>query len=151
MQMIRMNREQAIESIQWRYPAPYAFYNTPESGFDEALSEAMEDNGMDFYSVLDDAGGLFGLFEYSFAEGIMEIGLGIRPDKCGAGHGRDFVRRCIAFGRETYAYSGAIRLMVADFNERAIHLYRALGFIETGRKESESFGTPVTFVVMELR
>ena len=150
MQIQQMSRDHAIESIHWTYLHPYTFYNTPDDAFDEALCEIMENKGMDYYSVLDETGRLFGLFEYSFDGGVMEIGLGICPAQCGKGNGKAFVLRCIAFGRETYAYAGKIRLMVSDFNARAIHLYRSLGFVETDRLESMSFGTPGTFIVMEM-
>lgn len=150
MRIEPMSRDHASEYIGWEYASPYEFYNIPLSCFDEAMDEISGDNGMDYYSVLDEDAVLFGMFEFSFPDGIMEIGLGIRPECCGKGNGRNFVKKCISFGREKYAYSGKIRLTVADFNSRAIHLYRSVGFCETERRISLSFGSPVTFVVMEL-
>jgi len=145
-----MSHEHALEYIGWSYAPPYEFYNIPPTGFEEALEEIQGDNGMDFYSVLDEDGALFGMYEYSFSDEIMEIGLGIRPDKCGRGHGKNFVMRCISFGREKYSYAGVIRLKVAQFNARAMHLYRSIGFKEVGREEALSFGAPVVFIVMDL-
>ena len=149
MRIELMSREHALEYIRWEYAPPYEFYNVPASGFEETMDEILGDSGMDYYSVLDADGLLFGMYEYSFHDGIMEIGLGIRPELCGKGNGKDFVNRCISFGREKYSYSGIIRLMVAEFISRAIHIYHSLGFVKTDRKQRLSFGTLVTFVVME--
>ncbi len=150
MKIEPMNRDYALEYTKWEYASPYEFYNTPPSGIGETMDEILGDSGMDYYSVLDEDGSLFGMYEYSFHGKIMEIGLGIRPELCGQGYGKDFVRQCISFGREKYAYTDVIRLMVADFNTRAIHLYRSVGFVETDRINKVSFGKPVTFIVMEL-
>lgn len=105
---------------------------------------------MDYYTVLADDGSLFGIYEYQFDDdGMMEIGLGIRPADTGKGHGAAFVEDCIAFGRSRYAYAGPVVLRVASFNSRAIYLYTKLGFVETGRQQAVSYGTPVEFVVMQ--
>lgn len=150
MKIEPMDEQRAFEYIKWQYDEPYVFYNIPLSGVEETIAEVKGDNGIDFYSVLDDNNTLFGMYEYSFDKGIMNIGLGIRPDLCGRGNGRTFVRDCISYGRKKYAYIGLIRLMVVDFNVRAIHLYHAMGFVETKRVNRLSYGVPVTFIVMEL-
>lgn len=151
MQIQRMSPARAQEYISWEYAPPDTFYNIAPEGRKESLKEIFDDNGMDFYVVLQDDGTLFGIYVYSFPEGVMEIGLGISPALCGQGKGTAFVQHCISFGREQYAYQGAIRLRVARFNTRAIHLYRKIGFREVRRTETVSFGTPVTFVIMELQ
>ena len=149
MRIEPMNHAYAMEYINWKYTPPYEFYNIPPGGVEETLEEIFGTSGMDYYSVLDEDGSLFGMYVYSFCDGTMNIGLGIRPASCGQGNGNDFVRTCISFGREKYAYTGVIRLMAADFNLRAIHLYCSVGFAETGRVDKLSYGTPVTFVLME--
>ena len=68
-----MTPAQATEIVRWQYPSPYEFYNTPESALDESLKEIIDDNGMDYYAVLDESGALFGMYEYSFPEGFIEI------------------------------------------------------------------------------
>lgn len=148
--IIPMTREHANESFYWHYDTPYEFYNTPLQHYNENMSEIFDDNGTDFFAALDDEDQLFGTFDFSFPDGMMEIGLGIRPQDTGKGYGREFVRRCIAFGQAHYGYEGAVRLRVADFNARAIRLYTSLGFVETGREQALSHGNPVVFVCMEL-
>jgi len=150
MQIEKMNQKQAAEYIQWKYTPPYEFYNIPQSVCEESMLEIFDDNGIDFYSVLDECENLFGMYEYSFNEDAMTIGLGIRPEFCGMGHGRKFLEHCISFGRKRYNYTGKVRLMVVDFNSRAVHLYKSMGFSETQRIEKLSYGKPVTFIIMEL-
>lgn len=149
--IVPMDGARAREYLAWEYPPPYAFYNTPPHALAQALAEIEEDNGMDFYAVLDDTGAMVGMFEYKFPAGVMEIGLGLVPEGCGQGLGAAFVRRCVEYGRQRYGYGGPITLRVADFNQRSIKLYTRLGFVETARKQADCYGAPVTFIHMVLQ
>lgn len=148
--VIPMTRAQAHTYLQWVYPEPYTFYNTPPSAYPESLDEIFAPNGMDYFSVLDAGDALFGIFEYSFAQGWMELGLGIRPEDTSKGLGAAFVGECIRFGRAWYGFDGPLFLRVADFNARAIGLYQKLGFVTARREPALCFGAPVTFLRMEL-
>ncbi|MET1249953.1 GNAT family N-acetyltransferase [Sporolactobacillus sp. STCC-11] len=143
-----MNRVQAAEYVHWTYEAPYTFYTIPEEGIEETYKDIFFDSANHYFSVLN-KGHLFGIFEYAMSANGFEIGLGICPQEMGKGNGRAFVSNCLAFGRKHFNYQGVIKLDVADFNQRAIHLYEQLGFSETGREARLSFGKPVTFIKME--
>ncbi|MFD1393669.1 GNAT family N-acetyltransferase [Lacticaseibacillus jixianensis] len=144
-----MNRPEAKAYLEWTYAAPYEFYNIPAAEHAAEMDEIFAEDGDDYYSALD-GDALIGMYEYSFPEGVMEIGLGLAPEYTGAGRGRGFVQDGIAFGRQRYHYAGPITLEVAAFNARARHLYEALGFKEMGTREADAYGTPVTFVKMQL-
>lgn len=59
----------------------------------------------------------------------MWIGFGLRPDLVGKGLGEDFIKDCIEYAVSTYDYKGQyVRLAVAEFNQRAIKIYKRLGF-----------------------
>lgn len=148
--IVEMNKEQANTYINWRYEHPYEFYNIPEIGIQETISEIFEDNNSYYFSVLDDEDKLFGMYEYTIKSNNMEIGFGIRPEDTGKGFGKDFLIDCINFGRSKFSYEGDIYLRVANFNERAIRLYKKLGFVEFDKEFTDSFGTPVTFLCMKL-
>lgn len=143
-----MNRAQAEEYVHWIYGEPYTFYNIPEEGIEETYKEIFSDPANHYFSVLKN-GRLFGIFEYTVTENGFEIGLGICPKETGKGNGKAFVSNCLAFGRKHFHYQGIITLDVADFNQRAIHLYKQFGFSETGREARLSFGKPVMFIKME--
>jgi RimJ/RimL family protein N-acetyltransferase len=59
-------------------------------------------------------------------------GFGLRPDLTGRGLGEQFVLAGLDYARGLGTWHRVV-LDVAAFNERAIRLYRRLGFTETGR------------------
>lgn len=144
-----MNRPEAKAYLEWTYAAPYEFYNIPAVEHATEMNNIFADDGDDYFSVLE-GDNLIGMYEYAFPEGVMALGLGLAPEYTGSGRGRAFVQGGIDFGRQRYHYAGPITLEVADFNARARHLYAALGFKETGTRDADAYGTPVTFVKMQL-
>ena len=60
-------------------------------------------------------------------EDVVDIGLGMKPDLTGKGMGEIFFQAGIAFATEELN-SKMFRLSVATFNERAIRLYKNIGF-----------------------
>ncbi|AMV60350.1 Ribosomal-protein-alanine acetyltransferase [Pediococcus damnosus] len=146
--IVKMTTQQANEYLDWQYSEPYTFYNFPTSVNRIDLLNELLAGISDYYAILDDADQLFGIYEYQFHNGILEIGLGIRPKDTGKGFGTQFVQQCLAFAQQHYHYFGKVTLEVASFNQRAIHLFHILGFNKTGEREGQSFGKPVTFVKM---
>ena len=144
-----MNRPEAKEYLQWNYPVPYEFYNIPAAAHVDEMANIFADDGDDYYSVLEDDT-LIGMYEFSFPDGVLELGLGLAPEYMGAGRGRDFVQQGIDFARSRYHYAGPITLEVADFNARARHVYDELGFKQIGMRDANAYGTPVTFIKMQL-
>lgn len=148
--IVKMTTQHAATYLDWRYPEPYTFYNFPVSVSRTELLNELSTSTNDYYAILDDHENLFGIYEYQFHNGILEIGFGIRPEDTGKGYDKQFVQQCIAFGQQRYHYFGKITLKVANFNDRAIYLLQQLGFKKTGEREARSFGTPVTFIQMAL-
>ncbi|GEB77396.1 GNAT family N-acetyltransferase [Sporolactobacillus inulinus] len=149
MNIVPMNRQYADEYLHWQYKEPYTFYNIPPEGIEETDHEIFDDPSIHYFSVLKD-GRLFGIYSYVEIEDGLEIGLGICPEETGKGNGKRFVSECLEFGRNYFNYQGTFTLDVVEFNRRAIHLYKQLGFIETGGASRLSFGKSVTFIKMEL-
>src|SRR4051794_29691231 len=86
-----MNAADARAIAAWRYPEPYAFYNSDADPAD--LAELLDPVqwGRRYFAADDVAGELVGLFVFKLADGVAEIGLGLRPDLTGRGLGRGFV------------------------------------------------------------
>lgn len=81
---------------------------------------------------------LYGIFEYYFRDGIMEIGLALNPDFVGKGNSKQFILRGIDFAIQTYHYRQPyIMLTVEIKNEPAYYAYLKAGFTEITRNEED--------------
>lgn len=145
-----MTEERAQDILSWRYPYPYDFYNGEAS--DESLRELMDGS----YRVVLEHGELFGFYctgkgaqvpaghaSNAYPGGPVDIGLGMKPEKTGAGRGAVFVDFLLSEIKERHP-GQALRLTVAQFNTRAIHLYERAGFVKTAAFKTDY----ATFQVM---
>lgn len=130
-----LTRAQAESLLTWRYPSPYDFYNPPpeSDGVVDNLLDAkwhfhgvsQQDNFIGYASYGEDGqlpGG-------HYVDDALDIGLGLRPDLIGQGFGIVFAGAIFDFAIERFDPI-ALRLTVAEFNARALHLYLKLGFEE---------------------
>ena len=123
----------------WHYEEPYAVYDVEADPEDDP--QEMLDPRSPYYAVRDEQNELVGFFGFGTCaqpwsheqpqlysdEGILDIGLGMRPDLTGHGYGLAFVEAGLAFAREQFA-PRAFRLYVLTFNERAIRVYEQASF-----------------------
>jgi ribosomal-protein-alanine N-acetyltransferase len=130
------------ELSEWRYEIPYDFY---DGDVDPVL------NAERYFVARDEDDELIGFYYFEPRGDELEYGLGLRPGLVGRGHGLEFVRVGLEFGRSLYAPHRVV-LNVAAFNVRAIKVYERAGFHETGRhvRSFERFGD-VEFISMEER
>jgi [ribosomal protein S18]-alanine N-acetyltransferase len=147
----RMTEEYAKQILTWKYEAPYDFYNNEEST--ESLNELLENS---YYAVLNTDETLIGFFCIgsaaqvpfgntvgAYLEDISDIGIGMNPTLTGKGFGAEFFSFILSYILETYKVN-SLRLTVAAFNQRAIHLYTKLGFV----KEMEFSRGSIEFITM---
>jgi RimJ/RimL family protein N-acetyltransferase len=125
---VRLRVEQATapeldEIAGWRYEPPYDFYDG-----DQEIVESPDR----YYAARDENGDVVGFYYFESRGGLLEYGLGLRPDLTGRGLGLDFVRRGVEFGRRRF-HPARVVLSVAAFNERARIVYERAGFRTTGR------------------
>jgi [ribosomal protein S18]-alanine N-acetyltransferase len=131
-----MTEEYSKQILSWKYEAPYDFYNNEETS--ESLNELLENP---YYAVLSHDQELVGFFCIGSAaqvpygstvgaynEDLKDIGIGMNPSLTGQGFGMQFFSFILSYILETYQLE-SIRLTVAKFNKRAIHLYKKLGFV----------------------
>lgn len=129
-----MTIEYAREISTWTYEGAYAVYSfQPDPETIEELT------GGDYYVCIGEWGGLAGYFCFGAAaripavetecypDGFLDIGLGMNPKLCGQGRGAAFLAAGMDYGRTLFS-PAAFRLTVAAFNERAMSVYRKLGF-----------------------
>ncbi|MFY9945499.1 MAG: GNAT family protein [Exiguobacterium chiriqhucha] len=132
----------------WHYEGDYAFYNMEAD--EEDLAEFLDaaQRGQSVFAVASD-GELVGFVSVAQTDAeTVDLGLGMKPDLTGNGGGRAFVTSILDFVNTTYA-PRRITLSVAAFNVRAIRVYEACGFKQTGSFQQPTNGSTFTFIQME--
>lgn len=144
---------------RWHYPAPYDCYDSP--GWDQMAREgwAICDAGVrgaQFRAVRAGAHGadtLAGYVRFRPDGDALVLHLGLRPDLCGRGLGREFLGLVVAEARRRAA-GGPVTLLVRRFNARAIAAYRRAGFLlaacDNEAEEGTSAADPQQRLVMVL-
>ncbi|MFF2174997.1 GNAT family N-acetyltransferase [Lysinibacillus sp. NPDC058147] len=129
-----MNEVYATDILNWKYDEPYVFYNNELC--DESLKEFLENP---YYSIVNDQKELVGFFctgtsaqvpkghDFdTYLDECIDVGIGMKPELTGKGYGSEFFSFILnQLQQENHS---PIRLTVATFNTRAIHLYEKLGF-----------------------
>lgn len=123
-----MSQEDAEMIALWHYPEPFSFYDWAADQGDLAELLDSEARGEAYAAVEDESGALVGYFSFKpRLAGILEIGLGLHPEKTGRGHGGAFLGAGLEYARGRFAPE-QFSLSVATFNRRAITVYERAGF-----------------------
>ncbi|OZU87138.1 GNAT family N-acetyltransferase [Virgibacillus indicus] len=130
-----MTEKFAAEILSWKYTKPYDFYNSELTS--EALSEMLEES---YFALVDSDDELVGFFCIgesaqvpagnpfgAYNKGCVDIGIGMKPVLTGKGCGYEFLTFILSYVQQNFP-DQAIRLTVATFNKRAIHIYEKVGF-----------------------
>ncbi|MEK4852917.1 GNAT family N-acetyltransferase [Paenibacillus sp. FSL H7-0756] len=155
-----MDEPAAREIVNWRYEPPYTLYNMLDAA--DAAEDIEELLDGSYFSVAAADGALIGFFCYGqnaqVGEGIesglyldgtaLDIGLGIRPDLTGQGHGLAFLQAGMRFAEQTYD-AKRFRLSVAAFNLRAVRLYKKAGFVLLHSFVHQHGESEMEFLLME--
>ncbi|MER2029101.1 MAG: GNAT family protein [Solibacillus sp.] len=147
----KMNSKMATAILDWKYEEAYEFYNNEQTV--EALKELLDGS---YYAIINKNKEIIGFFFTGesarvpignkfdvYEEDLIDMGVGMHPNHVGQGNGFEFCTCIIKFIEVNYP-SKSLRLTVATFNERAIHLYKKLGFV----KESEFSNGVTKFLTM---
>jgi ribosomal-protein-alanine N-acetyltransferase len=143
-----LSQEEAEEIAEWRYDPPYHFYDADADQRDLAELLDPKVRGDRYFSARDKSGDLIGYFGLGFADGVADIGVGLRPDLTGQGLGLQFLEQGLAFATELFSPE-RFRLSVAVFNKRAITVYERAGFVRTRTYDHETNGGVFRFVELE--
>jgi ribosomal-protein-alanine N-acetyltransferase len=151
-----MTEQEARVILGWCYEEPYDFYNLrpehqerelqvvldPQNGYRAAWSSGELVGFCAFGPDARIAGG-----DYS-GEGVVDVGMGLRPDLTGKGIGPAFVSAVLDLGASAYQ-PASFRLTVAAFNQRAIRAYQKVGFeVESTFTARGEDGNDLTWTVM---
>lgn len=143
-----MKPEDAYVIVKWHYPEPYSFYDMTAD--EDDLREFLDFDHWkkdSKYSVFDGQEKPLGFFEFNHCNGIVDIGLGLRPDVTGNGLGLGFVQEGLNFARDKFC-PYQFRLAVATFNQRAIKVYERVGFRPSRTFMNDTNGGTYEFLEM---
>jgi RimJ/RimL family protein N-acetyltransferase len=144
-----LQREDAEAISSWHYQGPWSAYDSRPG--DELVTA---EGG--YHAVVDDAGSLVGFVctgqearvpGLAAADGITDVGVGMRPDLVGRGLGS-------AFGAVVLDHlcglcgNGPMRAVVQSWNERSLRLARRLGFRDDGIHWCEQDGKNVSYTIL---
>lgn len=135
-----LTEAEAREALGWRYPPPYDFYNPrgPVTAEQVAGLMAPESPQWSVQFGDDELIGVIGIGVESqvpggdYSEPAIDIGIHLRPERCGQGLGRQVVAAFIDFLETLYGPS-TYRATIAAFNERSLKTFQSLGFTESSR------------------
>ncbi len=128
----------AAKIAEWKYRSPYEFYNIEESHTNNRVDELLNPANR-FYTVKSEDLKLFGFCGFGpdgqvpggdYSSSACDVSLGLDPELTGKGIGSEFLQSILDFALDEYRPQ-LIRLTVAKFNTRAIHLYRKFDFQKT--------------------
>ncbi len=134
-----MDEPSARTILKWRYEPPYDLYNpdSKELEADLALFLAPENS---YYSLLDGNSNLIGYCCFGkeaqvlggdYQGEALDVGLGLRPDLTGKGHGASILSAVVEFAHGKF-HTGRLRATVASFNQRALRACKRAGFTHAG-------------------
>ncbi|MDN6640689.1 MAG: GNAT family N-acetyltransferase [Tetragenococcus sp.] len=150
LQIKKMTQKEADEIADyWKYPEPYDFYNmtADKEDYDEIVDPLAR--GDKFFSITkgQELIGFFCIFPKEPATGEIELGLGMKPELTGKGLGEVFVELIVEYLQANYL-DQVIWLSVADFNQRALKVYKQVGFNYVTDKLQKTNGGEYNFIVM---
>ncbi|MCT2534857.1 GNAT family N-acetyltransferase [Aquibacillus koreensis] len=146
-----MTQEQAENiAFNWHYEGEYSFYDMEADQEDLVEFLNPEERGNSTFAVTKEKALVAFISISKVADRTCEIGLGMRPDLTGKGYGAEFLSAGINFIQTDFK-SKKITLSVATFNQRAIHLYRKVGFKDVETFMQDTNGSTYEFLRMEYK
>lgn len=150
VQIKKMKQKEAIEiADSWKYPKPYDFYDmaADKENYDEIIDPSAR--GDNFFSITNnqEVMGFFYIFPKESSTDEIELGIGVKPKFTGIGLGEKFVRHIIDYLDKNHSYK-VIWLSVANFNRRAVKVYKRMGFKYVTEKVRKANGGEYIFIIM---
>lgn len=130
-----LDENSARQIISWHYEAPFDIYNLASPDPEETVHYLLDPQHA-FYGIYGETGELKAFCSFGqdgqvnggdYSTPALDIGLGVRPDLTGQGHGAEYVDAVIDFANQTYSPK-RLRVTIAEFNRRAQRVWEKVGF-----------------------
>lgn len=128
----KLTEELAKKLCEWEYEGEYSVYNF--SPWDIVVQQNWDISNenkrkVNFRSVKDEQENFIGFFRITkINQNKIELGLGLAPEYCGQGIGKDFVSLLTRYVMEKYP-NYSLYMEVRTFNYRAVKCYEKCGYI----------------------
>ncbi len=145
-----MTQEQAEEiATNWHYNGEYSFYDMDAD--QEDLQEFLDaEKRNESYFIVIKNKEIIGFYSFNqITKDTIDIGLGMKPNLTGNGNGLEFLKNGLEFAKSKYNPK-EITLSVATFNQRAIKVYKKVGFEEEETFVQATNGSSFEFLKMVL-
>jgi RimJ/RimL family protein N-acetyltransferase len=156
-----MDRASALAIVNWRYEAPYDIYDmvSAQAG-EEEIEETVEsllDPRYHYYALFDQGESLVAYCCFGedgrvpggdYHLDALDVGMGLRPDLTGQGHGLVYIRAVLDYARQTFT-PATFRVTVAQFNRRALRVWEKAGFRPVQTFQRRGDGRPFVVLVRE--
>jgi ribosomal-protein-alanine N-acetyltransferase len=151
------DEKSAREFVKWKYEPPYDVYNCRPGEMDKAIRYNIDPEN-NVYAMFSQDGKLIGYCSYGkdaqvpggdYSEEALDIGLMIKPELTGQGMGAAFVGEIIRNGVGRYAPK-KLRVTIAAFNKRAIHIWEKIGFCHTQTFKRSNDGMEFLIMTKEI-
>lgn len=143
--------------LNWRYDADYALYNANPDIAGESV-RVFIDPRKAYYTITDERRDLVAYCCFGpdalvpggdYSVKALDIGMGVRPDLTGQGHGLKYVKAVLDFGHRTFSPT-AFRVTVAEFNKRALRVWEKSGFRAVQAFQKEQGGRVFVVLMREM-
>ena len=145
-----LTEDQAKVIASWRYEGKYALYNLPTWDEMKAQNYALCDavKRQRFLGFSQEEGELIGFINLLCEEDHVFFCMGVHPDYCNQGFGRDIIAYAIKESQKRHA-NLPLLLEVRTWNERAIRCYQSQNFKIIEKKKQETYLGLGEFYVMK--
>ena len=148
-----LDENSAKAILNWHYEPPYDVYDLASSDPEDTLQYLL-DPQYAFHSIYGQKGDLEAFCSFGpdgqvnggdYSTLALDIGMGVRPDLTGHGHGFQYVNAVIDFANQTYSPDG-LRVTIAAFNNRAMRVWEKAGFQVV--QKFQGGWTNIDFIIM---
>jgi ribosomal protein S18 acetylase RimI-like enzyme len=119
-----LTEKYAKEISTWKYDNEYSVYNYPDWNIISAQKWAItitEKRKNEFMAVIDNKTQLCGYFRFLVNDQIVMVGLGLNPQFCGKGYGKQLMDLITREFKKRFT-DKILELEVRTFNKRAIQM-----------------------------
>lgn len=142
----KVTNNDVVDMLTWKYEGVYSFFdNDASQGKIDYVKSFPSDANV--YSIYNENNELVGNCAFYLNDKVT-FSIQMKPSLTSQGKGREFLQSILDFAKERYNLK-SIGLSVLKFNERAIRLYKSLGFLIIGEFIGKTVKGDMEFLTME--